>query len=190
MKSLLEFLNESKKETQEKKVLKDTFDKKYKVKDSKLKKKLQAVFDKFMKKNKDKLTEGKEKIADKYKKGILEAIGDWVQNQIDDWKSYWEEKEDMERDLENINDWFWNEIDENIDDIPFEDYLELPEGVNELPFDSKDILDYLNEISNEIDSVISDLAYETESYMYDAREWDDDDDHYGDDDDDDDDDRW
>lgn len=61
----------------------------------------------------------KEKIAKKLisQKDIISKITDFVDGEISDWSSSWEEEEDMYQDLDSLVDWFWNELEINIEEI-------------------------------------------------------------------------
>jgi len=82
-----------------------------------------------------------------------------VSSSIDDWKSYWDGPDDMERDLETAQDYFDNNWDEFIDSLDFEGLTkaEINKIIKKLEEQSSDIID--NYVS------------ETEEYMYDKRDW-------------------
>lgn len=125
---------------------------KYKFHDPKLK----DAFDKASKKITEKLS------ADEFESTLedfMYELEDWVSSTIDDWKSYWDGPDDMERDLETAQDYFDNNWDEFIDSLDFD-------GLTKAEMNK--IIKKLEEASSDI---IDNYVSETEDYMYDKRDW-------------------
>jgi hypothetical protein len=148
-----------------------TFHSKYKTKDINLKKKLEKVTQNLKKKFKVKVKESicesaidewnknKDAFMEEQKESILDNISNYMQNNLDDWKTSWDEPEDMNRDLDTAVDWFWNECDDYIDDF----LCDIDDPEDEI--DSKEIWNYVSEKwSDEIDELIEKLCEETREY--------------------------
>lgn len=95
-----------------------------------------------------------------YKRQILDAVKYFIEDQINYWKESWNTKEDVENDLENAKDWFWEEINENFDE--FKEILDISEEITD-----KEIKNYIEKISNEVDEIIELSCGDTEKYYYD-----------------------
>lgn len=162
MKTLKDFINEScsKKNCKPRKFNKKVFDLirsgKYKFHDKKLK----DAFDKASKNITEKLS------VDEFEDTLQNYIGeleDWVSSTIDDWASYWDGQDDMERDLGTAHDYFDNNWNEFIDSLDFG-------GLTKSEINK--ITKKLEEASSDI---IDNYVSETEDYANDTYDWDDDD---------------
>ena len=193
MKDIVTFIIESKKNLIHKntqKIAKLTAANKYKTKDNNLKKKLEEFTKKFKKKLnikvKESLFEGaldewkknKKKFMDAQKESVLDEISNFMQNNIDDWKTCWDSPDDMDRDLDTAEDWFWNECDNYIDDL----LCGVDDPDAEIP--KEDLWDYISSNwGDDINKLISGLCDEARDYANDKYFDDEDrDDYYGNDD--------
>jgi len=177
MKHFRDFINESKKNMIHKntgKIAKLTIEKKYKTKDNNLKKKLEEFTKKFKKTHKIKESlfeasnewnKNKDQIMNNIKDDLFSEISYFMQNNLDDWKTCWDSSEDMDRDLDTAEDWFWNEIDDYIDPI-IDSVVDF--DIDEMEIENSDIWDYAVEHwKSEINELISGLCDETRDYARD-----------------------
>lgn len=119
---------------------------KYKFHDKKLK----DVFDKASKNITEKLS------ADEFEETLQDYIyelEEWVSSSIDDWKTTWDCRDDMDRDLDTAQDYFDNNWDDFIDSLDFDglEQADIDKIIEKLEEASSDIVD--NYVNSTIDYV-------------------------------------